>query len=137
MGEISKVWARVCALDDIPADKTLGLTVNGQQLILVRCDTEAYVYQGFCTHMLFPLAGSRVDECVLTCNLHHSRFDVQDGAVIEWATTMPLDGEVLDKLRQRKALRSYETRVIDGDVYIAWAADNPDRVRVRVDMKTR
>ncbi len=135
MDEIRKIWVRVCALDDVPADKTLGLIVNGQRLILARCDNEAHVYQGFCPHMLFPLAGSRVDECILTCGLHHSRFDVRSGAVIDWSTYPPLVGPMLAELRTRKALRRYETRVVDGDVYLSWAADKPENVRVRVNQR--
>ncbi len=132
MGEIQKLWVRVCALDDVPADKTLSVIVNGQRLILARCGDETHAYQGFCPHMLFPLAGSRVDECVLTCGLHHSRFDVRSGAVVEWSSYPPLDGPMLAELRERKALRLYETRVVDGGIYLAWTADNPENVRIRV-----
>ncbi len=137
MEKIQQVWVRICALDSVPTDKTLDITVNSQRLILTRCGDEAYIYQGFCTHMLFPLAGSQVGECILTCKLHHSRFDVRDGSVVEWATYPPLQDSSLDEIRQRKGLRPYETRVVDGDVYIAWPTDQPEKVRVRVDVKTR
>ena len=136
MDEIKQVWVRICTLDDVPANKTLGITVNGQRLILARCGDETRVYQGFCTHMLYPLAGSQVGECILTCDLHHSRFDVRDGSVVEWATYPPLLDSSLDDVRQRKALRSYETRVVEGVVYIAWPTDQPDKVRIRVNTKT-
>ncbi len=137
MGEINRVWVRICALDDVPAERALGISVSGQQLILVRCNHETHVYQGFCSHMLYSLAGSRIEGCTMTCGLHHSQFDVRDGSVVQWAAYPPLDSQVLDEIRKRKALRTYETRVIDGDVYISWAADRPEDVRIRVDMKMR
>ncbi len=137
MNGIQPVWVRICALDDVPADKALGMAVNGQRLILARCGDEVHIFQGFCTHMLFPLAGSPVDECVMTCNLHHSRFDVRDGSVVEWAPYPPLHESSLSEVRQRKALRPYETRVVDGEVFISWPTDQPENVHVRVDVKPR
>ncbi len=132
MNEINKVWVRVCALDHVPSDKAIDLNINGQRLILARCGDDVRVFQGFCSHMLFPLGGSRINECVLTCNLHHSQFDIRDGSVVEWSTFPPLVGKALAAIRERKALRRYETRVTDGNVFVLWPTSNPETVRVRV-----
>jgi nitrite reductase/ring-hydroxylating ferredoxin subunit len=132
MSDINRVWVRVCPLNRIPANKAIDLNINGQRLILARCGDEARVFQGFCSHMLFPLGGSRIDDCVLTCNLHRSRFDIRDGSVVEWSTFPPLVGKALATIRERKALRRYETRVTDGDVFVLWPTDQPESVRVRV-----
>jgi nitrite reductase/ring-hydroxylating ferredoxin subunit len=132
MSEINKYWVRVCALDQVPTDRTIGMSVNGQRLILARCGDEVRIFQGFCSHMLFPLAGSRIKDCVMQCGLHHSQFDVRDGSVVAWSTFPPLLGPLLAEIRQRKVLRSYEARVTDGDVYVLWPADKPENIRVRV-----
>ncbi len=132
MSEINKAWVRLCALDHVPTDKTIDLNINGQRLILTRCGDEAHVFQGFCSHMLFPLGGSRIEGCVMTCNLHRSRFDVRDGSVVEWSTYPPLVGKALAAIRERKALRQYETRVTNGDVFVLWPTTSPETVRVRV-----
>ena len=128
----AKSWVRVCALNDIPADKAQDVTINGQRLIVTRCGDEPRIYQGFCSHMLYPLGNSGIDNCVLTCSLHRSQFDVRDGSVVTWSTYPPTVGKTLSALRERKALKSYETRVTDGDVYIAWLTDRPENVRVRM-----
>ncbi len=128
----AKSWVRVCALNDIPTDKAQDININGQRLIVTRCGSEAHIFQGFCSHMLFPLGGSQIDDCVLTCGLHHSQFDVQDGSVVTWSTYPPIVGKTLSALRERKALKSYETRVTDGDVYVVWLTDKPENVRVRM-----
>jgi nitrite reductase/ring-hydroxylating ferredoxin subunit len=132
MNETNKAWVRVCALNHVPTNKAIDLNINGQRLIIARCGDEARVFQGFCTHMLFPLGGSNVEDCVMTCGLHHSRFDVRDGSVVDWSTFPPLVGRALAAIRERKALRRYETRVTDGDVYILWPTNNPATVRIRV-----
>ncbi len=132
MSELNRAWVRVCALDRVPTDKAIDLNINGQRLIIARCGDEVRIFQGFCSHMLFPLSGSRIENCVMTCNLHRSRFDVRDGSVVEWSTFPPLIGQALAAIRERKALRRYETRVTDGDVYVLWPTTKPETVRVRV-----
>ncbi len=132
MSDTNQVWVRVCALSELDASKATGANINGQRVVLTRCGDTAQTLQGFCSHMLFPLAGGKVEDCALTCSLHHSKFNVQDGSVIEWSTFPPLVGAALAAVRQRKNLSTYPTRVTDGDVYVLWAAADPAEVRVKV-----
>ncbi len=132
MHEINKIWVRVCALDQLPADKPKDVNINGQRLIITRCGDGAQILQGFCSHMLYPLSAASLNGCELTCALHHSRFDVRDGKVLDWSVYPRIVGPALAALRERKALRTFETRVTDGDVYVLWPADDPNTVRIRV-----
>ncbi len=128
--EAGQVWVRVCNLSQIPTDKAKGFAVNGVRLVITRCGDNANVLQGSCSHLLFPLANSKVDNCELTCALHHSKFAVSDGSVIDWSIYPPLVGQALAALRQRKALRSYKTRVTNGEVFISWPGAGIESVRV-------
>jgi 3-phenylpropionate/trans-cinnamate dioxygenase ferredoxin subunit len=126
------VWVRVCALSKIPANKAIGFTVNGQRMIVVRCGDEAQVMQGFCSHMLYPLADSKIEGCVLTCALHRSKFDTHDGAVVAWGAFPPVTGEALDAIRAERSLRTYETRIDGDEVFLKWPAERPDDVRISI-----
>lgn len=97
----------------------------------MRCADSASVLQGFCSHMLYPLANSKVENCILTCSLHSSSFRVEDGSVNQWSTYPPLSGKTLALINQQKSLRKFETKVTDGEVYILWPTDDPDSVRVK------
>jgi 3-phenylpropionate/trans-cinnamate dioxygenase ferredoxin subunit len=132
MVESTKSWVKVCAFSQLPTDKPKDVNINGQRLIIARCGDGAQIMQGFCTHMLYPLSQGKINNCELTCALHHSKFDIRDGKVIEWSTYPSLMGPALAALRERKGLRTFETRVTDGDVYVLWPADDPKTVRVRV-----
>jgi nitrite reductase/ring-hydroxylating ferredoxin subunit len=132
MSEVTRSWVRVCAFDKLPTNKALDLNINGQRLTIARCGDSAAILQGFCTHMLFPLAGSKVEDCVITCGLHHSRFDIRDGSVIDWATYPNMAGKALAAVREQKALRIFETKVTDGEVFILWPTTDPATVRVKV-----
>ncbi|SRR5882757_6675811 len=132
MNEVIKTWVRVCALNHIPDNKALDLNISGQRLVIARCGESASIMQGFCTHMLFPLAGSKIENCVLTCGLHHSQFQISDGSVEAWSVYPPLAGKTLAAIREKKALRTWETKVTDGDVYVLWPTNDPLTVRIRV-----
>jgi nitrite reductase/ring-hydroxylating ferredoxin subunit len=126
----NKVWVKACPLADLPTDKAANIFVNGQRFVIMRANDKAYMFQGYCSHMLYPLKDSKVQcsddkGCELVCNLHSSRFNLADGSVAHWAT--PASAETLE----RKALRTFETRIEDGMVYIEWAAASPDKVRVK------
>lgn len=132
MSDVAKTWVRVCPFDKLPVGQAIDLNINGQRLIIARCGDTASIMQGYCTHMLFPLSGSKIENCVLTCALHESSFDVRDGAVVDWSSYPPLVGEALAAIQQRKALRTFETRIDGGDVFVLWPTTDPDSVRIKV-----
>lgn len=123
---VDKVWVRVCALTDLPEGRAVNLHVNGQRLVVAREGDLAYIVQGYCTHMLYALKDAAVESCTITCPLHGSQFDLRTGSVLHW----PLPD--LEEAKARKMLRTFETQVRDGDIYLNWAANSPDKVRVRL-----
>ena len=132
MTDNNKSWVRICPLTHLPAGRAIDLNINGQRLIIARCGDSASIMQGFCSHMLYPLAGARIQDCVLTCGLHHSKFSVSDGSVVEWTTVSAVANKTRESVIEGKALRIFETRVEDGFVYILWPTTDPSSVRVKV-----
>ncbi|MHB8625035.1 MAG: Rieske (2Fe-2S) protein [Aggregatilineales bacterium] len=128
------VWVRVCALSKVPENKAIGFTINGQRMIVVRCGDRARVMQGFCSHMLYPLADSKIDGCVMTCALHRSKFDVRDGTVLEWGVFPPLTGAALEAIRAERSLQTYETQVNGDDVFLQWPGEKPEDVRISIQL---
>ncbi|MCC7209582.1 MAG: Rieske 2Fe-2S domain-containing protein [Anaerolineae bacterium] len=125
MSDLGKVWVPMCALQDLPTGKASNVFVNGQRFVIARDGDVVTVLQGYCSHMLYPLKDAVVAECMLTCNLHGSQFDIRDGSVLKWP--MPM----LPDTHERKRLRTHETRVEDGVVYLAWPARSADKVKIR------
>lgn len=132
MSDQPQSWVRVCSVKEIPEGKAADLNISGQRLVIARCGETISIMQGSCSHMFFPLAGSKVENCVLTCALHRSTFDIRDGAVQEWSTFPPLVGKALALVREKKGLRTYQTRLQDGEVYVLWATTDPDSIKVKL-----
>lgn len=94
----------VAALDAVPEGEARGLEVDGEEIVLCNVEGEIYALQGRCTHQDLPLDGGAVEDGVLTCDWHGAEFDVCTGGV----KTLPAT----------RGLRTYETRVRDGRVYV-------------------
>lgn len=125
----TKAWVKVGRLSDVPEGKAVNVYINGQRLVITRHQEAAYVLQGYCTHMMFYFKDAAVEDCILTCSLHRSQFDVRDGSVVRW--TENLSGKLLEDVKAKKRLRTYETEVRDGLVYVSWNTADPDKVRVK------
>lgn len=130
---IKTIWVPVCSLSKVPSNKAVGFRVNGQRMILTRCADTVHVFQGFCSHQQYPLAGSKISDCRLTCSLHRSSFSAEDGTVQEWASLPGLRGDALAEVHDRYALKHFGTRVEGDSVLIEWPAEKPDDVRIKLD----
>jgi nitrite reductase/ring-hydroxylating ferredoxin subunit len=125
----TKAWVKIGLLSQVPEGKAINVYINGQRLVITRHQDSAYVLQGYCTHMMFYFKDALVEDCVLTCGLHRSQFDVRDGSVVLW--TENLSGKLLEDVKTKKRLRTYDTEVRDGIVYVLWTTADPDKVRVK------
>jgi 3-phenylpropionate/trans-cinnamate dioxygenase ferredoxin subunit len=98
----------VAAVTAVPEGEARGFEMEGEEIVLCNVDGEIYALQGSCTHQELPLDGGVVEDGVLTCEWHGAEFDVCTGT----ARTLPAT----------RGLRTYETRVRDGRIYVVLEA---------------
>jgi 3-phenylpropionate/trans-cinnamate dioxygenase ferredoxin subunit len=91
------------------------VTVEGQEILLVRVGDKYYAASDRCPHMNGDLSQGKLEGTVVTCPRHGSQFDISDGRVVRW-----LKGGLMSKLggalKTSKALRVYKVEVEDGRV---------------------
>ena len=104
----TEVEVPVTELSAIPEGQAIGFKVEGHEIVLCNVDGEIYALEGMCTHEELPLDGGEIEDGVLTCEWHGASFDVCTGS----ARTLPAT----------KPLRSYETRIEGGMVFVAFPA---------------
>ena len=93
--------------------------VGGSRILLARVDGRYFAVQAFCSHMGGSFARGGLEGYVVCCPRNASQFDVRDGSVVLWLTGMPgVMRKVISEIQQPKALRTYPTRVQDGQVWI-------------------
>ncbi|MET4161711.1 naphthalene 1,2-dioxygenase system ferredoxin subunit [Marinobacterium sp. MBR-111] len=97
---MSDNWIKVTALDDIPDDDVIGVSVEGRQIALYKYEGEVFATDNVCTHGQALLSDGFLEDGEIECPLHQGRFCIKSGK----AMCDPLTEDV----------RTYDTR-IDGE----------------------
>ena len=91
-------------LDEVPPGTMKMAIVDGtDQVLVVNSGGQLYAMQGVCTHEYFELDKGFLTAGTLTCALHLSRFDLENGEPLDPPAELPLavypvvieDGRVL------------------------------------------
>ncbi len=91
-------------------------------ILLARVDGTYYAAQGLCPHMRAHLARGTLSRFEVTCPAHGSRFDIRDGSAVAWVASLPGIAQKAARLFAKpEGLRTYPTRIQDGQVWIAIA----------------
>lgn len=82
-------WVRAVEDKDLPDGSTTGVTVEGRQVLLHRAADDVYAIDDLCTHAAGLLSRGDVTDCIVTCPLHGSRFDLRDGQIVRGPSHQP------------------------------------------------
>ncbi len=94
---------RVCRLEDLASRGRLAVKAGGASIALFYVGGRVYAVENRCPHMGYPLVKGSVKGCILTCDWHHARFDLETGGSLDlWADDA----------------RVYRVEVRDGWVYV-------------------
>ena len=104
MTTIDNQWIEAAALDDLPEDDVIGVTVGGRDVALYTVSDEVFATDNLCTHGNARLCDGFLEGHEIECPLHQGRFDVRDGR----ALCAPLT----------EALRSYPVRIERNKVFV-------------------
>jgi nitrite reductase/ring-hydroxylating ferredoxin subunit/uncharacterized membrane protein len=75
-------WVHALADAELPDGATMGVTVEGRQILLHRSADQVYAVDDLCSHAGALLSRGDVSDCIVTCPLHASRFDLRDGRIV-------------------------------------------------------
>lgn len=115
---------RIGSINDLQPGETKVVQVDGKGILLARVDNGYYAVENRCSHLPLPLSGAKLDECVLTCPFHNSRFDVRTGENIDWVTgvagirTPAWSRRILALGRQPQGLKCFSVVAESGALYL-------------------
>jgi nitrite reductase/ring-hydroxylating ferredoxin subunit/uncharacterized membrane protein len=75
-------WVKAVAVDELPDHAPMGVDVEGRKVLLYREGEAVYAIDDVCSHAGALLSRGPVVDCVVTCPLHESQFDVRDGHIV-------------------------------------------------------
>lgn len=78
-------------VDEVPQGTMKMAWVDGtDQVLVVNSNGDLYAVQGICSHEYFELDKGFLTAGTLTCALHLSRFDLEDGEPLDPPAELPL-----------------------------------------------
>jgi len=83
-------FERVCAAEEVPEDRPLGVLVDDLEVAVARCGEEFFALQDMCSHAAVALSEGDVEDCTVECWLHGSRFDLRTGKPTGLPATEPV-----------------------------------------------
>ncbi|HZP30759.1 MAG TPA: Rieske 2Fe-2S domain-containing protein [Acidimicrobiia bacterium] len=96
-------WTPVCQELEV-SEQPMRVTALGGSVLVVRVDDRIVAVASTCPHRGGPLDEGKVEDGTIVCPWHASRFRLDDGALLQGPSAVPLT--------------RYETRVVDGTVEV-------------------
>ncbi len=95
---------KICSIDEIKEGELLSVDVDGIQLMVTSYNGKYLVNSRICTHKTYDLTKGHYADGYVTCLLHTSVFDLEDGR--------PQNPPAIEKLN------TYETIIKNGDLHV-------------------
>jgi 3-phenylpropionate/trans-cinnamate dioxygenase ferredoxin subunit len=92
--------------------------VDKHEFLVARVSNEYLVSDARCPHLGGHLVKGVLEGSILTCPVHHSQFDLQDGHVIRWTDWKGAVLTVAEIVKHPRPLRVYESTVDDGALWV-------------------
>lgn len=69
---------------DVPANGVKTFDAEGKSIVVARVGEGYCAVINKCPHLGLPMAGGKVENGVITCPFHNSRFDMCTGKNLDW-----------------------------------------------------
>lgn len=69
---------------DVPANGVKTFDAEGKSIVVARVGDGYCAVINKCPHLGLPMAGGKVENGVITCPFHNSRFDMCTGKNLDW-----------------------------------------------------
>jgi nitrite reductase/ring-hydroxylating ferredoxin subunit len=84
------MWIDALPLDELRARGQAVIRHDGRQVLLLHTERGVFACANRCPHEGYPLSeGTLTDGCVLTCNWHNWKFDLDNGATLVGGDQLP------------------------------------------------
>jgi 3-phenylpropionate/trans-cinnamate dioxygenase ferredoxin component len=99
-------WIKACRKDSLSNGDLLGFDYNNKELLITKVQDKIYATDRICTHQYADLTSGFLneEEKTVTCPLHLSVFDLEDGIPQNPPAELPL--------------KTYEVKIENDGVYV-------------------
>jgi nitrite reductase/ring-hydroxylating ferredoxin subunit len=94
----------LCRTDEVPENELKQFILKGYEILVINRNNKFYCMVARCSHAGAPLAEGELENNVLKCPWHGSRFNIETGEVVRGPA--------------KKPLRTYYSNVKDNNLFI-------------------
>jgi glycine betaine catabolism B len=103
-------FVKVAETEDVQVSQMMAVEINDEKICLANVNGKYYAIGNVCTHMGGPLADGKLEEYIVQCPWHGSRFDIRSGEVVRPPAMKPES--------------TYEVKVENNDILIKKQKEN-------------
>ncbi|MDD4363064.1 MAG: Rieske (2Fe-2S) protein [Atribacterota bacterium] len=104
---------------DLKLDEMKELKIDEVPILLINYQGNLYALSNKCTHLGCKLSKGKLEENIITCPCHGSKFDITNGRLVEWISRWPkLISSLTKALGFARSLSVYQIVEKDNDMYI-------------------
>ena len=103
-------FVKVAETEDVQVSQMMAVEVNDERICLANVNGKYYAIGNVCTHMGGPLAEGKLEEYIVQCPWHGSRFDIRNGEIVRPPAMKPEP--------------TYEVKVENNDILIKKQKEN-------------
>ena len=93
--------------------------VRGHAILIAWVKGQYYAVDALCPHLEGDLSEGTLRDTLLTCPMHHSQFDLQDGHVVRWTDLTGITLTIASRQKPPKSLKQYPVMVKGDKILIA------------------
>jgi nitrite reductase/ring-hydroxylating ferredoxin subunit len=86
---------KIATTAEASSDKVLKTNANGQSILVAKVGDQYCAIANKCPHLGLPMAKGKLENGVVTCPFHGSKFEICTGKNVEWVDSfvgIPLPG---------------------------------------------
>ncbi len=79
---------KVATTAEISTTKALKVKVNGQSILVAKVGDRACAIANKCPHLGLPMSTGKLENGIITCPFHGSKFEMATGKNVEWVNAV-------------------------------------------------
>ena len=108
----------VAAESDLVEGTMKAVSVEGQEVLLVRTQEGFHAVGNICPHMKGRLSEGTLEGNIVTCPRHGSQFNVRNGENVRWLKGSGLTSGIAKFVKPPRPLNSYKVEVKAGRILV-------------------
>jgi len=111
-------WISVLKVDELSDGTMKTVNTGGQAILIAKLGNTYYAVDNRCPHRGGNLSQGKLSGTIVTCPLHGSQFDLQDGHVVRWTNWGGVAVAMAKVIKSPRPLKKYPMKLENGQIMV-------------------